>query len=211
MAGKRVLLVEGIDDEHVFKHICGQRQLGLIDEIKAHGGKEVLLDSFPVRLEESDIEAVGIVLDADTDPLACWQSVNDRLVSAGYDGVPAEPLPSGTVIHPPENSILPRVGIWLMPDNRTTGILEDFLRFLIPQSNGLLAHVESSIDSIPEDMRLFSQLARPKALIHTWLAWQDEPGKPLGQSITARFLDPTLPAGDVLVAWLRQVFFPDNS
>jgi hypothetical protein len=209
MAGKRVLLVEGDDDVHVFKGICGRRQLGFL-EIKAHGGKDALLDSFPVRLEESDIEAVGIVLDADTDPLACWQSVYDRLVRVGYQSVPLEPSPSGTVLNPPEDSILPRVGVWLMPDNRTTGILEDFLRFLIPQPNALLRHVESSIDSIPEEIRRFSQLARPKALIHTWLAWQDEPGKPMGQSITARFLDPTLPAGEALVGWLRQVFFPDN-
>lgn len=33
MVGKRVLMVEGPDDEHVVKHICGERQLGQIETI----------------------------------------------------------------------------------------------------------------------------------------------------------------------------------
>lgn len=38
MAGKRVLMVEGPDDEHVVKNICGQRQLGTIEIIHPYGG-----------------------------------------------------------------------------------------------------------------------------------------------------------------------------
>ena len=38
MTGKRVLMVEGPDDEHVVKHICDQRQLGMIEKIRAYGG-----------------------------------------------------------------------------------------------------------------------------------------------------------------------------
>src|SRR5436190_24268592 len=30
-----------------------------------------------------------------------------------------------------------------------------------------------------------------KALIHTWLAWQEKPGRPLGLAITARYFDAT--------------------
>ena len=43
----------------------------------------------------------------------------------------------------------------------------------------------------------------PKARIHTWLAVQNEPGKPLGQAITARYLDGGAIAGAPFVAWLR--------
>ena len=97
-------------------------------------------------------------------------------------------------------------GIWMMPDNQTKGILEHFLRFLVPQGSRLFEHVESSVATIPEGERRFTKLAEPKALIHTWLAWQEEPGKPLVTAITARYLDPDVPEVDVLVAWLKRLF-----
>ena len=96
-----------------------------------------------------------------------------------------------------------------MPDNESKGILEDFLRFLVPTDSQLFEHVKSSVASIPEAERRFSQLAEPKAVIHTWLAWQQEPGKPLGTAITAKFLDPNVEQVDVLVAWLKLLFFPE--
>jgi len=208
MAGKRILLVEGRDDKYVFRAIFGQRQLEHLDDIKEHGGKDELLEALPVQLKESDVEAVGIVLDADDNCSARWEAVRSRLITSGYLTVPEEPAAGGTIIHAPANSLLPRVGVWLMPDNRISGILEDFLRYLIPEPNPLYAHAITSVDAIPVDARLFSNVARPKVLIHTWLAWQTDSGIPFGQAITARFLDPTLPAADQLVNWLRALYFP---
>ncbi|NOT55072.1 MAG: hypothetical protein HOP18_10740 [Deltaproteobacteria bacterium] len=208
MPGRKILLVEGGDDEHVLKHLCGQRGVPTVDEIRSLGGVEHLLESFPVRLKESDVEALGVVIDADTDIAARWQSLGDRLKKAGYEGVPDEPDVAGTILNPPPKSLLPRVGIWLMPDNQTRGILEDFLRFLVPSNSGLFDHVESSVATIPAEERRFSQLDQPKAIMHTWLAWQAEPGKPFGSAITAKFLDANVAQVDVLVAWLKRLFFP---
>ena len=94
-----------------------------------------------------------------------------------------------------------------MPDNRSKGILEDFLYFLVPTNSMLFDHVKSSVADIPAGERRFSQLDEPKAIIHTWLAWQKEPGKPLGTAITAKFLDANVIQVDVLVAWLKRLFF----
>lgn len=207
MAGKRVLMVEGADDEHVVKHICGERQLGKIETIHPYGGKDPLLEGIGARLKESDVIALGILLDADTNLKARWQSVTDRLRLAGYADTPDAPSPNGTVIAAPANSLLPRVGIWLMPDNQANGILENFLRFLVPEGDPLFSHVEQSLDRIPPAQCRFSELKKPKAKIHTWLAWQEEPGKPFGQAITARYLDPNLPAADIFAAWLQRTFF----
>ena len=207
MASKRVLMVEGPDDEHVVKHICGEHQLGKIETIHPYGGKASLLESLGTRLKESDVVALGILLDADTDLFACWQSVADRLKQAGYTGIPALPSPDGTIIAAPPHSLLPRVGIWLMPDNQANGILENFLRFLVPEGDSLFAHVEYAIESIPPKQCRFSELKKPKAMIHTWLAWQEEPGKPYGQAISARYLDPHLPAADIFATWLQRTFF----
>lgn len=206
MPGRKILLVEGKDDEHVLKHICGNRGLPRLDLIKPLGNAERLLQNFPVRLRASNEEgdAVGVVIDADTDLDARWHSIHSRLLGVGYTNVPQLPDPNGTILSPPDGSVLPRTGIWIMPDNKTSGILEDFLRFLIPQSDLLLQHATASVDAVPEQR--FTDLDRPKALMHTWLAWQEEPGKPFGTAITARFLDPCLPQADSLASWLKRLF-----
>lgn len=81
MSAKKILLVEGIDDEHVIKHIFGNRDLPKLDEIKEHGGVNRLLESVPVRLKAShDGDIVGVVIDADTDIHARWQSLRDMLI-----------------------------------------------------------------------------------------------------------------------------------
>ncbi|MDD5708693.1 MAG: hypothetical protein PHR35_22485 [Kiritimatiellae bacterium] len=207
MAAKKILLVEGSDDEHVLKHICGNRGIPHLDYIKPLGSVEELLDSVPVHLKASeDGDIVGVVIDADTDLAARWQSLRDRLVNVGYTGVPKNPMTGGTIIDPPANVLLPRVGIWIMPDNQTRGILEDFLKFLVPVGSRLFDHVTTSVATIPDGEKRFSLLAKPKALIHTWLAWQEEPGKPMGTAITARYLDPDVAQVDVLVSWLNRLF-----
>lgn len=206
MPGKQVLMVEGNDDEHVVKHICGQRGLGTIGKIQPYGGKDALIDAIGVRLKESDIEALGLILDADTDLHARWQAIADRLNQAGYASVPATPLANGTVVNPPTDSLLPKVGVWLMPDNTVPGILEDFLRFLVPNGDTLIGHVDQAINGLPQPTR-FSESKRPKAVIHTWLSWQADPGKPLGLAITARYLDASLPSADHFADWLRRTFF----
>ena len=209
MGDRKILLVEGPDDEHVLKHICGNRGIPRLHEVKPHGGVNQLLESIPVRLKASeDGDIVGVVIDADTDINARWHSLRDRLIGVGYENLPDQPTHDGTILDPPAATLLPRLGIWIMPNNQTKGILEDFLHFLVPQGSTLFDHVQSSVATIPEGNRRFSELAEPKAIIHTWLAWQHEPGKPLGTAITAHFLDPNVAEVDVLVSWLNRLFFP---
>lgn len=208
MAAKKILLVEGPDDEHVLKHLCGNRGLPKLDKVKSHGGVDQLLDSIPIHLKASEYgDIIGVVIDADANIESRWQSLRDRLRNVGYQDMPDDPAPDGTILDPPANNLLPRVGIWIMPDNKTKGILEDFLRFLVPEDTQLFRHVESSVAAIPDGERRFNLLAKPKAVIHTWLAWQEEPGKPLGTAITARFLDHNVPQVDVLISWLKRLFF----
>ena len=66
-----------------------------------------------------------------------------------------------------------------MPDNRSRGILEDFLYLLLPPESRLFAHVQASVGAIPqEDVRFSAPGTEPKVLLHTWLAWQERPGVP---------------------------------
>ncbi len=211
MANGKMLMVEGTDDEHVLKHICGNRGIPHLDGVESHGNVEKLIESLGVRLklsEEGDV--IGVVVDADTDISSRWQSVRNRIIGVGYQEVPAQPSPDGTILYPPRGTLLPRLGIWIMPNNRTSGILEDFLRFLVPQPNILFDHAEGSVATIPEGEQRFKPLDETKAIVHTWLAWQEDPGRPFGTAITACFLDPNVPEVDVLVAWLKRLFFPNS-
>ena len=210
MATQRILLVEGKDDKRVLRQFCESRGIPRPDKVIALGGDHRLLENLSVRLKANDDRenVIGVVIDADTDVAARWQSLRDRLIGAGYVGVPALPDAGGIVREPPTGTLLPRVGVWIMPDNRTGGNLEDFLAFLVPQPNELFDHAEKSIDTIPNPP--FREATRSKALIHTWLAWQSDPGLPMGTAIGARFLDSDLPEANALAGWLGRLFGWDD-
>ena len=181
-----VLLVEGKDDQHIIYSLLGYHHVAETFAVKDVEGKENLLKTFRASLRIRDSEILGLVVDADDDLSACWRSLSNILVSFGYDNVPASPSESGTVITKAE---LPKVGIWIMPDNKLPGMIEDFIRFLVPNKDELWDRAENAVNDIPSAQIRFRPSYRSKAVVHTWLAWQEEPGKRLGQSITARYLN----------------------
>ncbi len=203
MSERYLLLVEGKDDEHVFYHLLEHYRMPERFAIKNYEGISKLVASLPVRLKASDLERLGIVVDANTSLDARWQSLQDILIRAGYRNVPRSPQAEGTIIRY-ENK--PVVGIWLMPDNRLPGTLEDFCGFLVPPGDPLWDRAGQCLEQMPENERRFPPARRSKALIHTWLAWQAEPGKPLGTAITARYLDADAPHALQLMQWLRRLF-----
>ena len=210
MADRNILMVEGRDDEYVIKNICGKRGVPHLDEVKEHGGVSDLLPAIPIQLEASKGQqhVIGVVIDADTNLDGRWESVRNHFIHAGYEGVPDQPGPNGTILEPPVESPLAKAGIWIMPNNQTAGNLEDFLRLLVPHDDVLIAYAAEVVDDLP--VQRFKDKDKPKAVIHTWLAWQSSPGRPYGTAITAGFLDVHAPQADVLVAWLNRLFFTEG-
>jgi hypothetical protein len=97
------LLVEGKNDRHVIWALCGIYQLPQtfsveIAEERGTEGIEALLGGLPSRIEEPNLETLGIVVDADRDLAARWQAIRDRLNSCGYDNIPQIPPPEGWVL-----------------------------------------------------------------------------------------------------------------
>jgi hypothetical protein len=169
------------------------------NDLDDDGGIDRLIESLPVRIKSSDIERLAIVIDADSDITSRWESIRSVLVPAGV-ALPRYPIATGT------HSVLPdgkSVSIWIMPNNTLIGDLETFAAFLIPPEDALISRVDRFLDEIPHAERQFANSKRTKARIHTWLAIQKVPGKPLGQSITARYLDASLPIASQFVNWLR--------
>lgn len=203
MADKAVLLVEGKDDEHVFYALLGFHRLPEIFRIKDKRGIDNLLGTLDVELLASDLERLGIVVDADIDIASRWQRVTNILRASGYSNIPALPDPLGTIIA--ENG-RPTVGIWIMPDNTLPGMLENFVRFLVPSNDSLWGRVIHCIDNVPENERRFPTHHLIKAQLHTWLAWQHEPGSPLGLAITKRYLEANASHAQRLIDWIRRLF-----
>ena len=211
MPGSNALLVEGVDDEHVLRHIGIVRGISSLFEVQNLSGSANLLEHIPTRLGASigNDDIVGVVIDADANPDSRWRSIRGIFTQEGYQNIPTRPNPQGTIIEPPAETILPRAGVWIMPDNQAPGKLEDFLRLMVLETDTLIGYANDVVDDIPEQR--FSNQDRPKAVIHTWLAWQEEPGRPYGTAITARFLDPDVPQVDVLASWLERLFNqPEN-
>ncbi len=182
MAGNRTLLVEGKDDEHVLYAILAYHDFKPEFKIQEAKGIETLLEELPVRVRLlRRLDRLGIVVDADLDIAARWNGLKRILADAGYTGLPEIPDPSGTVVGHVDGT---RVGLWLMPDNVLPGMLEDYVAFLIPEGDTLIGRAKHCLDEIPVAERRFIENHYTKALIHTWLAWQDDPGTPLGLAIT---------------------------
>ena len=212
MANQKILLVEGNDDEHVVKHICGRHGIPADLHIITHDGVADLIASIRATIDSADDDGdvVGILVDADENLQNRWQAVRDQLASAGYRELPDRPDRAGVIVDPPADTLLPRAGVWIMPDNQNTGYLENFLRFMVPVAQRtLFQHAEASVAGIPPAERLFDPVDAPKALIHTWLAWQEDPGRPFGIAIRARFLDANVSEAAAFAAWLRNLFFAD--
>ena len=202
----RQLLVEGNDDFHALCQLFGSRKLPENQfGIKEKNGYPRLLDTLDTEIDAPGLESLGIVVDADENLQSRWQSLRNRIFECGYSSIPEEPNPHGTVIPDPNR---PMLGIWIMPDNRLPGILENFIAFLVPnrETNILWQHAAQCVASIPEGHKAFPEVRAPKALLHTWLAWQVEPGKPLGQAIAARYLDPQSETADCFVQWVKRLF-----
>ena len=199
--GERVLLVEGPDDKHVAIHLAHSSQDRPDFLVIDKGGISNLLRSIPLELRVEGRVAVGILVDANDDLRSRWQAVTDRLRPAGIQ-LPASPSPGGTVI---EFDGKPRVGVWLMPDNESSGELEDLIASMIPPGDPVWPLSEAYIDDIPEEFRRFAQGKIPRAKVHAWLAARERP-RQMGSAIAAGDLDTNAASSLGFLEWLRKLF-----
>jgi hypothetical protein len=205
------LLVEGKNDRHVIWALCQQYQLPEtfsveVPQEEGTEGVDALLNGLPERLKAENLRRLGIVVDADRNLSGRWQSLKDKLSSIGDRDIPQSPPPEGWVCAP-SDPYLPRVGVWLMPNNQLPGMLEDFVAYLIPPGDTLHPKAEAILQELEQaGLNRYSLIPHPKALIHTWLAWQEKPAMPMGQAITAQVLRCDCPIALIFIEWLKHLF-----
>src|SRR5258708_32556730 len=137
------LLVEGKNDLHVIYSLLKHHHVPKLFEPRAidgisklseafEDGVGRLLEAFEVELIRIEEGRLGIIVDADNDLSARWQQLRGILEKSGYSSIPSKPKSGGTIL---EEDGRPIVGIWLMPDNKIPGMLEDFVSFLLPHDD----------------------------------------------------------------------------
>lgn len=204
-----ILLTEGKNDCIVISNICSRRKIKENFKpinCKSRDGAISFL-ALAINEQATKYQNVGIVIDADTDNAAAWHKIKSKIENTGkYDNIPNSLDASGLILQA-NDSTHPRLGVWIMPDNKTEGMLEDFVSLLAGEENVLMKESELILQSLEErKIEGYKQVHRAKAKIHTFLAWQDEPGFPMGLAITAKILDANAKEADLFVEWVEKLF-----
>lgn len=205
---KNRLVFEGVDDKHVvgnllYNHLLNGKRLDECYEPREKNGIDNLLTTMRNEIQYSDYISIGFILDADENTQTRWEQIKYRLEQGGCENVPAIPDPNGTIIRDLYDR---KVGIWLMPNNVAGGMLEDFLASLITETDSLWSRAQNVVGDIPADEQLFPSCHRKKAEVHTWLAWQEEPGTQMGGTFKRQFVDPQSPLAMAFVNWIKRLF-----
>jgi len=199
----KVLLVEGIDDKHVVHNIwtVNQNDNSLPFLIKPCGGINNLLRSIPVELKFDGLESIGILVDANDDIQNRWSQVINWIIKSGYSiQVPQNPVQYGTII-----PSIPRIGVWIMPDNHSKGELESFVQRLIPMNDSIWKRAQQYVADIPTEERKFKPHKEMRAMVHAWLAVREKP-RQMGGAIRTGDLDGKSSLALKFNCWLNSLF-----
>jgi uncharacterized protein DUF3226 len=208
---RSLLHVEGKDDLYAIVNLLirhgidydAKRWASGLPRISEIDSCEKLLAGMELAVKTSTGRAIGFVLDADSPIENRWNAVRDRLQrvevivpgSAPIDGLVAESAKYKS-----------KVGVWLMPDNQHDGKLETFLQTLVDADNAVYHHAVKSTKEASDVGASFREVDRSKAEVHTWLAWQENPGLPYGSAIRAQYFGHDSPTALAFVQWFRRLY-----
>jgi hypothetical protein len=215
-----LLLVEGRNDCNAIFQLVrlsygADPAFGIFDSENDDG----VLDQLSARLVQPipHQKVLGIILDADiegsTDAdaiLRRWAQLKDR-IGNDYD-LPDRFPEAGLVIDPRPGrqalGALPRIGIWLMPNNRAFGMFEDLLlESLGDHERDYTGNVvkQAKVDQVAS----YHESHLSKAVIRTYMAWQEPPDvQYLGLAIQKGHFQNIKAACAQLLAWLGRLFVP---
>ncbi|HPE59832.1 MAG TPA: hypothetical protein PLB10_05805 [Thiolinea sp.] len=226
MPGQHILLVEGQDDREFFQHLLCRLEFDIQVEPEtprnfcqtASDGVDVLRTrALPLalnRIRSGDIACLGIVIDADSQTLGYGFEKRrtqylEPLAREGYNTEnPATNTDTlGEIFSHPDN--LAPIGLWIMPDHRQDGALEDLLLHSITtaQQQALLNQADADLTLLKQhDLRLFKDKHLSKARLSTLLSWQEKPGISAGKAYRAGIFPVTTHELTSFHNWLTKLF-----
>jgi hypothetical protein len=221
-APRNLLIVEGTDDRYFINQILlryGFRKSSQADHkyfvvdrdgepeenaIRIHecSGFENISGALKTELQPETLDGLAIIADMDLYSDRRWDSLRGTLVAQRYFGLPSE-LPHRGLIH--SQSEIPSLGVWLMPDNASEGMMETFASALVPNEDACWVHARATVVGLPDTARRFDiDRCLDKASLHTWLAWQEEPGCRTGLAVSRNLLRADTVAAAALIGWIER-------
>lgn len=168
---------------------------GSVDEILSHKYVQTVMGT-------SEFRNLGLIVDANSSCLGRYESIRGRF-SEYFPGMPEHIPPHGLIV---ENADGVQFGVWIMPDNCSSGAVEDFLIGLVPQESKILMestikHVDSMYNISP-----FRRSHAHKARLYSWLALQDPPTMDPLKALYTGALDAMHPAATEFVNWFIKLY-----
>jgi hypothetical protein len=206
----KIILVEGYDDKHALIHLMGhhinnwdnQNPPFACEITNGYEDGPRKTGYITGKLKEEGVTTVGVIFDANKDFIGRW----NRMKALLRDSFPEMPdgMPTDGLVM--ENSEHKRLGIWIMPDNKSSGMLETFLHWLVKdQDQPLLKHANEATEKACVLGAPCKNEPQEKALIHTWLAWQAPPGISFGRALQRSVLDPESGRARDFANWIKRL------
>ncbi|MBE9067563.1 hypothetical protein IQ260_12925 [Leptolyngbya cf. ectocarpi LEGE 11479] len=161
------LIVEGTDDKVFFEHLLGHLNLSDTFQVQAFGGVPKLkpwLKGFVRSPDFSDVEALGIVRDADNSSMAAFDSVCGAITNAA--------------LMPPREPFLlqdgePRINVCILPGpSAQSGMLENLCLSMV-EGDPAMTCITAYLDCLQQ---LSLPLRNPaKAKLQAFLASREKP------------------------------------
>ncbi len=198
---KSVLLLEGSDDCNIISKFCEDNTIRADFGFCNCGGDNQVLHKLNALLKKSDPpEVIGVILDADQNIDERYQEIKAKV--ADFYNLPKN-MPKDGLVHLEKG--LPKLGIWIMPNNQDNGALEEFYLELATDID--TAFIDNTIqEAEKKELTSFKSQHRKKAIMHTYFAWQDTPGMPLHAAINKIVLDNNAEIAHVFKGWLISLF-----
>jgi hypothetical protein len=205
------LLVEGDEDKRVIPQFMesfitwGDTPATWPVEIESFNGYADLLKPgiIEAELKTSGLKALGVIVDANDDAEKRWRSIHERARKA-FPALPHGMPPAGLIASNAEGL---RFGAWLMPDNKTKGMLETFLALFLPGGTApLWEFVKKVCTDAKKHGAPYIDAHIDKVRIHSWLALQDPPGMQLHVAVLSKTLVVGTANANAFVAWFRNLY-----
>lgn len=218
-----VLFVEGKDDCHALLHLLARNGV-VLDEnkgpvlLKHKGSDSEVIATITTAVKSSGSHAVGFVMDSDDTVQKRWGQIRAKLMAV--DLLPTTPSIEWSD-ELPEDGFVTRsiryerkVGVWIMPNNRTDyGKIEDLLTTLVPESDKLYEIAKEATTKAleesglrPANRKAIQKRDERKGQLHSWLAWQEEPGMSYGHALRRKYFEQNSEVALAFVNWFKRLY-----
>lgn len=199
-----LILVEGENDKVLFSRICAKYKINtrikvgtpldltgnVVGAFNSKQGVINALDTILKMLEDESalIQKLAIIVDSDYNDSNKGGVRNTleqiKIISNdhGYSKIHKFNKDNNGIIIPHNDENMNPLYIWVMPNNKDDGTVEDWIKSkILPSENELFSHACSIVSQLKN--KKFTDNSVVKAEIATWLAWQNQPGRTVSYAL----------------------------